>query len=124
MKTIFIDDCQLDKKAIKKWRPHFQMDRDMKTGGLKALQGQIWFAGYQKGELVADFYDDVCPAMKKWSEKDIKIGIYSSGESIKLVLRVMKIRQTSISSLRTQIHVYDLTNCLSQTGGNIVHEYS
>ncbi|XP_022651641.1 enolase-phosphatase E1-like isoform X2 [Varroa destructor] len=67
-----------DKKSVIK-NVFWQMDRDLKTAGLKTLQGLIWFAGYQKHELVANLYEDVYPALKKWNEKGIKIGIYSSG---------------------------------------------
>ena len=55
------------------------MDRDSKTAPLKQLQGLIWEDGYARGELVGDVFPDVPPAFKRWRERGISIGIFSSG---------------------------------------------
>jgi enolase-phosphatase E1 len=55
------------------------MDRDRKSTALKALQGEIWRAGYESGELRAPVYDDVPPALAAWRAAGIAVAIYSSG---------------------------------------------
>ena len=55
------------------------MDGDVKATGLKSLQGLIWKSGFESGELVADIYDDVLPAISRWRELGISVRIYSSG---------------------------------------------
>lgn len=55
------------------------MNRDSKTAPLKQLQGLIWEDGYARGELVGDVFPDVPPAFKRWGERGISIGIFSSG---------------------------------------------
>jgi len=54
------------------------MDRDRKSTPLKSLQGKIWKAGFESGELKGTLFDDVPAALERWS-KDAKIAIYSSG---------------------------------------------
>ena len=55
------------------------MDNDVKATGLKKLQGAIWKAGFESGEMVAHLYDDVAPAIKAWTQAGIDVRIYSSG---------------------------------------------
>lgn len=55
------------------------MDRDVKSTGLKQLQGLIWEAGFTSGELVAHVYDDVLPALERWSDLGYDVRVYSSG---------------------------------------------
>ncbi len=43
------------------------------------LQGHIWQEGFASGELTADLYDDVQPAMAAWVSQGLKTYIYSSG---------------------------------------------
>ena len=43
------------------------------------LQGRIWEQGYAAGELVGEVFDDVPPALKRWREQGIGVGIFSSG---------------------------------------------
>lgn len=57
------------------------MDGDVKATGLKQLQGLIWKAGFNSGEMKAHLYDDVLPAIKKWHNAGIDIRIYSSGSA-------------------------------------------
>jgi enolase-phosphatase E1 len=54
------------------------MDRDRKSTALKALQGKIWKAGFESGELKGTLFDDVPDALRRWSE-DGRVAIYSSG---------------------------------------------
>ena len=55
------------------------MDSDVKATGLKQLQGLIWEAGFNSGELVAHVFDDVPPALHRWQQAGIDLRIYSSG---------------------------------------------
>jgi enolase-phosphatase E1 len=64
------------------------MDRDRKSTALKSLQGKIWKAGFENGELKGTLFDDVPEALKRWST-DARVAIYSSGsvEAQKLLFR-------------------------------------
>ena len=55
------------------------MDRDLKLGPLKVLQGMIWEDGYRSGVLRARLFDDVAYALGGWKAEGISINIYSSG---------------------------------------------
>lgn len=55
------------------------MDRDRKAPALKDLQGRIWEEGYRTGQLVGEVFDDVEPALHRWNQQGIGIGIFSSG---------------------------------------------
>ena len=57
------------------------MDGDVKATGLKQLQGLIWRAGFESGEMRAHVYDDVPPALAAWQTAGIDIRIYSSGST-------------------------------------------
>jgi len=54
------------------------MGRDRKSTALKSLQGKIWKAGFQSGELKSTLFDDVPEALRRWSVKG-RAAIYSSG---------------------------------------------
>lgn len=56
-----------------------RMDRDEKSTGLKQIQGLIWRAGFESGEMRAHVYDDVPPALAAWREAGLELRIYSSG---------------------------------------------
>jgi enolase-phosphatase E1 len=58
------------------------MDRDSKSTGLKSLQGLIWQAGFESGELQSHLFSDVVPALEDWHRRGIAIGIYSSGSIV------------------------------------------
>jgi enolase-phosphatase E1 len=58
---------------------HALMDRDRKSGPLKALQGRIWEQGYRDGELKGEVYPDVPAAFARWTADAVRIGIFSSG---------------------------------------------
>jgi len=54
------------------------MDRDRKSTALKSLQGKIWKAGFESGELKGILFADVPEAFRRWSAAG-KVAIYSSG---------------------------------------------
>jgi enolase-phosphatase E1 len=58
---------------------HFLIGIDRKSTPLKSLQGKIWQAGYESGELVSEIYDDVPRAFERWKSQAKTIAIYSSG---------------------------------------------
>jgi enolase-phosphatase E1 len=55
------------------------MARDVKATGLKLLQGLIWESGFASGELQAEIFPDVLPALKRWTAAGLDVRIYSSG---------------------------------------------
>ena len=55
------------------------MDDDKKATGLKRLQGEVWQAGFESGELVSHHYDDFISAINRWKEQGVEMRIYSSG---------------------------------------------
>jgi len=55
------------------------MDRDRKSTALKELQGLIWDNGYRTGELKGDVFPDVAPALERWNNRGVGVGIFSSG---------------------------------------------
>jgi enolase-phosphatase E1 len=55
------------------------MDQDLKATGLKQLQGQIWRAGFESGNLVAQVWPDVPAALRCWRDLGVDLRIYSSG---------------------------------------------
>ena len=67
---------------------YWLMDRDRKSTALKSLQGKIWKAGFESGELKGTLFDDVPEAFRKWSAEG-RVAIYSSGsvEAQKLLFR-------------------------------------
>lgn len=57
---------------------YWLMDRDRKSTALKSLQGKIWKAGFESGELKGTLFEDVPPGFARWTAKG-KVAIYSSG---------------------------------------------
>jgi enolase-phosphatase E1 len=55
------------------------MDEDKKITPLKTLQGLIWKAGYDAGELQGHIYDDALTALQAWHDQGLRLYIYSSG---------------------------------------------
>src|SRR5262245_22139420 len=58
---------------------HWLMDQDRKSTGLKSIQGKIWLAGYETGELRGEVFPDVTPAFVRWGGRNRTICIFSSG---------------------------------------------
>lgn len=52
---------------------------DRKSTPLKSIQGSIWKAGYESGELKSAVYDDVPLAFERWKAEGKTLAIYSSG---------------------------------------------
>lgn len=67
---------------------YWLMDHDRKSTALKSLQGKIWKAGFETGELKGTIFDDVPDAFQRWSV-DARVAIYSSGsvDAQKLLFR-------------------------------------
>jgi enolase-phosphatase E1 len=57
---------------------YWLMDRDRKSTALKSLQGKIWKAGFESGELKGTLFADVPEAFARWSSNG-RVAIYSSG---------------------------------------------
>jgi len=55
------------------------MDSDIKATGLKQLQGLIWRSGFESGELRAHLFDDVLPALERWTAGELDVRVFSSG---------------------------------------------
>lgn len=55
------------------------IDEDVKATPLKSLQGLIWEAGYQNGELTGHLYPDAIQHLKAWKANGLDLYIYSSG---------------------------------------------
>jgi enolase-phosphatase E1 len=61
-------------KYLLDWITH-----DRKHPALKTLQGMIWQKGYETKAFTSPIYDDVLPSLEEWRQKNINLGIYSSG---------------------------------------------
>lgn len=53
--------------------------RDVKIAYLKNLQGLLWEHGYRTGAYSTPLFSDVVPQLQSWSDKKLKLSIYSSG---------------------------------------------
>ena len=64
------------------------MDRDRKSTALEELQGKVWKAGFESGELKGTLFEDVPDALARWAA-DGRVAIYSSGsvEAQRLLFR-------------------------------------
>lgn len=82
---------------------NFLIERDRKSTALKSLQGQIWRAGYESGELSGEVFDDVAPAFELWTAQGKTIAIFSSGSVLaqKLIFGF-----SSAGDLTTHISAY------------------
>ena len=84
-----LSDLQLEHQAETQNAPEWSsppilyvewlMDQDRKSTALKRIQGEIWLAGYQNGELHSEVFPDVPIALERWRSKDIEVRIFSSG---------------------------------------------
>lgn len=55
------------------------IEEDRKITPLKTLQGVIWQAGYEAGELEGHIYADALEGLKHWKAEGFQLYIYSSG---------------------------------------------
>lgn len=60
----------------------FLIDSDRKSTPLKSIQGMIWQAGYESGELKSVIFDDVPVAFDQWKREGKAIAIFSSGSTL------------------------------------------
>jgi enolase-phosphatase E1 len=58
---------------------HCLMERYRKATPLKSIQGKIWEAGYNSGDLMSQVFEDVPRAFERWQQQRRKVFIYSSG---------------------------------------------
>ncbi|XP_037817326.1 enolase-phosphatase E1 [Lucilia sericata] len=58
---------------------NYLIDKDLKLGPLKTLQGYVWAEGYKSGNIKGHVYPDVPAAFKLWHEAGVSVAIYSSG---------------------------------------------
>lgn len=79
------------------------MDRDRKATGLKALQGLIWKDGYETGELQATLYEDVAPAIHRWTDAGKRVCIYSSGS---VLAQKLLFKHTTFGDLTDKLSAY------------------
>lgn len=70
-------DHELQAAATEVCLEHMATDR--KTKGLKTLQGLVWQAGYESGELMSSLYPDAVDAIKQCVATGGRVYIYSSG---------------------------------------------
>jgi enolase-phosphatase E1 len=70
----------------------FLIEVDRKSTPLKSLQGKIWQAGYETGELKSEMFEDVPGALERWYREGKTIAIYSSGSVLaqKLIFKYSK----------------------------------
>ncbi len=57
----------------------FLIEVDRKSTSLKSIQGKIWQAGYESGELKSVMFEDVPQAFERWKREGKTIAIFSSG---------------------------------------------
>jgi enolase-phosphatase E1 len=71
-----IDDPRLPRviDVLLRW-----IDEDRKATPLKALEGMIWKAGYESGDLRAHIYPEVPAKLRDWKSRGRKLYVYSSG---------------------------------------------
>ena len=78
------------------------MDRDRKSTALKSLQGKIWKAGFESGELKGTLFADVPAAFERWSKAG-QVAIYSSGS---VDAQQLLFRHTNFGNLTDRIAGY------------------
>lgn len=71
------NDDAIVEKAVR--YVHALMNHDVKATGLKSLQGKVWKAGYDSGELKGHVYEDFKPMLDWCKTQNISVNIYSSG---------------------------------------------
>ncbi|XP_017467685.1 PREDICTED: enolase-phosphatase E1 [Rhagoletis zephyria] len=79
---------------------NFLIEKDLKLGPLKTLQGLVWEKGYASGNIKGQVFADVPVAFKRWHEAGISIAIYCSG-SVKA--QQLLFSQTEFGNLLTYI---------------------
>lgn len=78
------------------------MDRDRKSTALKSLQGRIWKGGFENDELKGTLFEDVPPALERWSTT-AHVAIYSSGS---VAAQLLLFRHSNFGDLTPLISGY------------------
>lgn len=86
---------------------HWLMDRDSKATPLKSIQGKIWEAGYNSGDLRSQVFEDVPRAFKRWQQRRRSVFIYSSGS---VLAQKLLFASTQFGDLTPYISDYFDTN--------------
>lgn len=55
------------------------IDEDRKATPLKALQGQVWEAGYYEGDFFGHVYEDAVEKLREWHDAGLQLWVFSSG---------------------------------------------
>ncbi|MEO0458492.1 MAG: acireductone synthase, partial [Cyanobacteria bacterium P01_A01_bin.114] len=97
--TLLRQEYQAESNPVPQWEGdapkaavpyiHHLIAIDRKSTGLKSLQGKIWNAGYQSGQLRSQLFPDVKPAFERWQAAGKTLYIFSSGsvQAQKLIFR-------------------------------------
>ena len=88
------------------------MDRDRKSTALKSLQGKVWQAGYESGELRGQVYPDIPPALARWQALNRRVCIFSSGS---ILAQKLLFAHTIVGDLTPFISAYFDTTTGSKT---------
>ncbi|AMV31459.1 Phosphatase [Pirellula sp. SH-Sr6A] len=94
-------------RTAEKVDTHLQalMASDSKATGLKQLQGLVWQDGFHRGELRAELFPDVLPALQAWKQLGLGLSIYSSGSVLAQKLFFGHTTQGDVSPLLS--HYFD-----------------
>lgn len=52
---------------------------DLKITPLKTLQGILWKAAYESGQIKGHIYPEVANKLKEWKNQGLQLGVFSSG---------------------------------------------
>ncbi|MEO1497865.1 MAG: acireductone synthase [Planctomycetota bacterium] len=74
-----VDDSADDPAGVLIDEANRLMDADVKATGLKQLQGMIWKAGFESGELRSHLFEEVADALRGFHAAGVDLRIYSSG---------------------------------------------
>lgn len=85
----------------------YMIDIDRKSTPLKSIQGKIWQAGYESGELRSRIFVDVPSAFERWTAAGKTIAIYSSGS---ILAQIDLFKYTDHGDLTSFISNYFDTN--------------
>lgn len=85
----------------------FLIEVDRKSTPLKSIQGKIWQAGYESGELKSVMFEDVPRAFERWYQKGKTIAIYSSGS---VLAQKLIFKHSNFGDLSRYISAYFDTN--------------
>ncbi len=86
---------------------NFLIEVDRKSTPLKSLQGKIWQAGYESGELKSEIFEDVPRAFERWYRQGKTIAIYSSGS---ILAQKLIFKYSNFGDLTPFISAYFDTN--------------